>query len=343
MTHWRRRWSARLAIAAAGLVLALLLVELGLRLMPLDWQAVRRNMPRMDKELQVHRPVADPRLLIQLRPGARATFDGPLGRFTVTVNQLGFRGARRTVAREPGVMRVICVGGSNVYGAGLNDDQTWPARLEQRLNKRGDRRYEVWNLGVSGYNSLQLAVVARQALERYKPDLLIFAMSNWGPRYFLETHPDLASTFAKDPTLWQELLPPAQLSAPAWPSQQTKLWLLGRSALYRLVELGRLGSRGQQPGKVPPSIDQRYVAHTRPLLQQAARSARVVVFICPAVQPRNKFEAHYRGLGLPVLSLDAGDQPAEYGQFHPPARVMQWYAERMEAWLGARGMLAPVR
>lgn len=346
-----KRWGGRLARAVAGLVLGLVLVEAALWLYPLDWRFLRGGVPRMEKELQVHLPVPDPRFLVRLKPGSRGSFTHEYGPFSVTVNSLGFRGAQRSIKKARGTFRVVCVGGSNVYGAGLDDHQTWPAQLQRRLQAtapgsgppRPGPPIEVWNLGVSGYNNLQLAAMGAEALERLDPDLIIMAMSNWGPRHFLAGTPDLAAYYRADPTLWLEMFPSSYLSWPPWPSQESRLWLLSHLGLYRLALAARLASRPDDRLSIPGALRPRYARITRSFLERAARRVKVAVFICPAVKPSTIFEDSYRGLGVPVMTLDAGGHPPEYSQFHPPARVMTWYAERLASWLAARGLLPEVR
>ena len=331
----------KLLTAAAALLCGLLLVEATLGVSGYDLTLLSRVAPRMKHHHGVHRAVADPRLLIRLTPGASAEYRLP-GRapFSVRVNALGFRGAERSLARGPGVFRVVAVGASNTYGADLSDHETWPHQLELRLNRsaRAPRRYEVWNLGVSGYNSLQLLAVAEQALARYSPDLIILSLSNRGPRHFLYGALSL-DAFRADPTLWLETFPPSLVDACAWPSRDARLWLLGRAAVYRLALLAALGRSEEGQSRVPEAAEARYVTLTRPFLTRAKNQTHLAIHICPAVQPRDAFAPHYRDLGIPVMDHQADDKPPEYRKIHPPAQVMVWYAEVMERWLQGQGLL----
>ena len=334
----------KLLTAAVALLIGLSLVELLLRLTGLDMALVAEVAPRMKHGHGVHRAVADPRLLIRLTPGASADYRLP-GRapFSVRVNALGFRGAERSPGKPPGVFRIVCVGASNTYGAELSDHQTWPHQLEARLNRgAAGRRFEVWNLGVSGYNSLQLVAVAEQALAAHSPDLIIFSMSNRGPRHFLHGAVSL-ETFRRDPTLWLETFPPALLRWPAWPALQTRLWLLGHAAVYRLALLGALGRSEQGQSGIPAAAEARYVEITRPFFERAMARTRLAIHICPAVQPRAAFEPHYAGLKVPLFLHEAEGKAPEFREIHPPAHVMVWYAEVMAAWLQAQGLLVPRR
>ncbi len=336
-----RRRARRWALCGLALLAALGLAEGLARLLGPEWRFVRRVMPQTDKELQTCMPDPDPRVVVRLRPGSVAHYRQAFGPFTVTVNALGHRGPERSPRKPAGVFRVLCLGGSNVYGAGLQDEQTWPAQLQARLDRRAPGRYEVWNLGVSGYNSLQMSAVGQQALRRYDPDLVLFALSNVGPRFFLSPTPGLDQYYGKDPTLWLELFPPGFLQSPPWLSAGARLRLLGHVGLYRLWMTARLAGLGEQRPMTLPYREPHYVQASRAFLAAARRQARVAVFLCPAVTPPDRFAGHYAGLDLPVLTLRAEGLPPEFRQIHPPPHVMSWYAEQLVRWLDPRGLLGP--
>lgn len=55
----------------------------------------------------------------------------------VTTNSLGYRGEEVAGRKPPGELRLLFAGDSFVYGDFVDDDQTLPAQLEQRLNQLG--------------------------------------------------------------------------------------------------------------------------------------------------------------------------------------------------------------
>ncbi len=78
------------------------------------------------------------------------------------VNENGFRGPAVATDKPAGTLRVVCLGGSSVYGtANSSWGAAWPARLQQLLDKDKDRQAEVLNGGVPGYQ-------AHQSLERFE-------------------------------------------------------------------------------------------------------------------------------------------------------------------------------
>ncbi|MBI3769963.1 MAG: hypothetical protein HY271_15940 [Deltaproteobacteria bacterium] len=76
---------------------------------------------------------------------------------TYTTDRFGFRThLRGGTWEESGGTRIFTLGESAVFGYGLNDDETWPHRLEGRLRARlDDPSLNVVNAGNNGHTSLQ--------------------------------------------------------------------------------------------------------------------------------------------------------------------------------------------
>ena len=106
--------------------------------------------------------VADPALGVRLRPGGsqRVAFNGnPVTR--VRINEEGFRGGP---APPPSPGEVLVVGDSQVFGLGVDEDETFSARLAARLAGP-----PVLNLGVPTYGPLEYGAVLGEALARRAP------------------------------------------------------------------------------------------------------------------------------------------------------------------------------
>lgn len=96
------------------------------------------------------------------------------GELTKTSNALGYRGAEIAIPKPAGTTRIVCLGGSTTYGWQVNDDEAWPAVLQELLNDAApDLTVEVVNAGVESYTSAEsLANLAFRVLE-LQPDLLV--------------------------------------------------------------------------------------------------------------------------------------------------------------------------
>lgn len=78
--------------------------------------------------------------------------------------------------KKTGEIRVLCVGDSTTYGFGLKEEQTYPAHLQQYLNRWAPAgvRFEVYNGGVPGYTPQQVKRLLQSRLIGIKPDIVIW-------------------------------------------------------------------------------------------------------------------------------------------------------------------------
>ncbi|HZX31038.1 MAG TPA: GDSL-type esterase/lipase family protein [Rhodocyclaceae bacterium] len=155
-----------LALAlAAGMLLA---IELALQ--------VRSQVVSGDSIFTVllaePRYVVDPETGLQLlNPNRVFTTNG----VTVRTNSLGLRSGEVLPVRSPGSWRLAVVGASTVMGAyDADNDQTFPARLEQRLRHDfPDRQVEVINAGIVGFGLEEEQAMLERRIAPLKPDLTI--------------------------------------------------------------------------------------------------------------------------------------------------------------------------
>ena len=151
-------WVALPALLVAGFV-SLVLVELWVRV---SWDD-KRGTPGFY--------LSDPQRGQRLSPGYNGWFAG----VPVRTNSLGFRDTREySLEKAPGTFRIIVLGDSVTFGHGTLDETTYPFLLEQRLEAwRPDITWEVWNLGVPGYNTGQELAYLEEVGQRYAPDLVV--------------------------------------------------------------------------------------------------------------------------------------------------------------------------
>lgn len=155
----RKLLTVALPAAALSLAAALVLVELWVR-----WQwDPTRGTPGFF--------VADAQLGQRLLPG----YDGWFAGVPVHINALGFRDPREYELRKrPGTFRILVLGDSVTFGHGAVYEATYPFLLEQRLRAwRPEVDWQVWNLGVPGYNTSQELAYLERVGPEYQPDLVI--------------------------------------------------------------------------------------------------------------------------------------------------------------------------
>jgi hypothetical protein len=332
---WRRRRNIRrILLALAAILAGLLVAESFLYIFPADIRFLQRIVPQYQSSgNQAFEVDPDPRILSRL-----SQLNAPVGHNAIHVNSLGFRGPDRSLEPTPGKFRIICVGGSNVWGTRVEEYESWPARLEAHLNAACPDRYEVWNLGVPGYNLIQMNAVSERALKNFNPDLLVYAPSNVGPRFFMSNTPSILSYFKKDPTLWLDLFFPNDLY-PTGLALEKRIWLLEHVRIYRLAMLANLAIISGSEFRAPRHDMPHYLEPTRKFLAQTKATLPLAVFLCPAVADPNPFEAHLDRLGLHTLALTAEGKSKEYFEWHPPAYVLDWYGENLAKWISEEGLL----
>jgi hypothetical protein len=97
---------------------------------------------------------------------------------TITINRWGMRDKDYARIPPPGTYRVALLGPSSVMGWGVQDDETFEAKLEDSLNRDpapafAGRHFEMLNFGVPGYDPPQQLVMLDKALA-FQPDAVIY-------------------------------------------------------------------------------------------------------------------------------------------------------------------------
>lgn len=93
---------------------------------------------------------------------------------TYTTNKDGFRGPDVTVKRIPGTFRIIGLGDSFTFGSGVRYEDTFLARLQEKLNVPADgTKVEVLNLGVPAYETVDEVNLLKFKGLKYQPDLVM--------------------------------------------------------------------------------------------------------------------------------------------------------------------------
>lgn len=167
------------ALALAGLAMALLVGELGVRLF---WNAAapaagRPAKPRSEAEALAARRAAaeDLPVLESMRELAGRNVRGLHKGLPFRTNRAGFRGPDYAPEPPEGVFRIAVAGDSIVMGSGVLEEETYAARVEASLNEGADGvRYEVLNLGLSGLNAGQVVRRLEKLGTPYAPHLIVY-------------------------------------------------------------------------------------------------------------------------------------------------------------------------
>jgi hypothetical protein len=109
-------------------------------------------------------------------PGSFVAFgdQGDRTRFTHLPNTLRITRPLSSYDAESGRPEIWIFGCSFTYGSGLEDDQTFPWRLQRRLPD-----YEVVNFGMGGYGTLHSLLQFEQALKETRPKVAVLVYAGF--------------------------------------------------------------------------------------------------------------------------------------------------------------------
>ena len=93
---------------------------------------------------------------------------------TKTNNSHGFRGNEFEKEKPHNTFRIFTVGGSTTNGTGAEDDETWPAHLQQIINEKiTSKKIEVINAGIDGAQTPGEHALIKDKISSLDPDLII--------------------------------------------------------------------------------------------------------------------------------------------------------------------------
>ncbi len=140
--------TGELCLAAAGLLAGFVLLETGVRVSG----AAARS------------PSGYPRVNTDTSRRAR----GP-------VNAAGYRDLDHALAKPAGTTRIVVLGDSFTWGAGVEWDDTWAEHLERALRRERGGDYEVVNLSQPGFGTRDEQNALLTEGFRYQPDVVVLA------------------------------------------------------------------------------------------------------------------------------------------------------------------------
>jgi lysophospholipase L1-like esterase len=172
MTGRARTAAARAALLVASLALSLGVGEALFRVVlavgdgsaPRDDPEWRARYRRMNETLYKRSDM--PGLVYEPRPGSSIEMEYG----TASFNAAGLRDTREHPETPGERVRVVVLGDSLVWGEFVALEDTLPRRLEEAL---GPDRYEVLNLGVTGYDTAQEALWYERTGRRFRPAVVV--------------------------------------------------------------------------------------------------------------------------------------------------------------------------
>jgi hypothetical protein len=192
----------------------------------------------------------------------------------ITINSLGLRGPEIGFTPERGVTRILVLGDSFAFGAGVNDEHTFPARLGDDLGPG----FEVVNLGVTGYSTDQELILYEELGAKLHAALVLLLMCD---NDFEANTQDFVFYVNYKP--WFELSKAGELIRHNEPvprlsrAEQARAWLARHANTYKLLKAIAIGRRGKHLEPVHPWLyDRLAVAVSRPSFPDVKLTAHLV-------------------------------------------------------------------
>ncbi len=168
-----KQFVALILVFIFGIIAALLMLEIGLRLVP---QATINNLiERSSQRLVLYR--LDPRIGWSLKPGGETVITTKDDRaIPIQVNSLGLRDTEHTYQKPPGVFRLLMLGDSFTEALDVELEESYPYLVEQCLTSKLNMPVEVINGGVSGYGTPEEYLFYLNEGIKYQPDLVVWML-----------------------------------------------------------------------------------------------------------------------------------------------------------------------
>jgi hypothetical protein len=133
------------------------------------------------------------------------------------VNAHGYRDLARINPKPAGVRRVLSLGDSFAWGAGVEFEDAYPQRLERALTRRRGGTWEVVNLALPGMATVDHAAQVEKEGEAYAPDVVLLG-------FVLNDSQDAVAAEAQRAEDWVKNPPPAPGRSRLFGLVRTRLW-----------------------------------------------------------------------------------------------------------------------
>uniref|UniRef100_A0A7V6DPP9 SGNH/GDSL hydrolase family protein n=1 Tax=Desulfobacca acetoxidans TaxID=60893 RepID=A0A7V6DPP9_9BACT len=159
-----RLWVEKFLLVAAGVIVALIMCEVGLHLAGIEYPFFYDY---------------DPVIGVRLRPGIRGYYLKEGGGY-VSINSDGLRDREHALKKPPKTIRIAVLGDSFVEAMQVNQQEAFWSILAKELQQceglRG-RRIEVIDFGISGLGTAQELLVLQNHVWKYSPDIVLLAFT----------------------------------------------------------------------------------------------------------------------------------------------------------------------
>lgn len=208
-------------------------------------------------------------------------------------NSLGFRGPEWSMEKEKNMVRIVLIGDSHAFGYGVPFAETVGEQLALLLNQERQKKFEVLNFGVSGYNSRQELAVWREFAKKFNPDIVVLMPCSNDDEEALVADRDGFLRRANNTEVKDKSIVALEEGVLSWLSKKSRLvfYLLFLNKQYELSQVmpkspGTPAVRGREQGwwmgvfaagPIPEQLRQRVYAPLREIIDEAKKREMSVV------------------------------------------------------------------
>lgn len=343
MSPRSRTWTRRLLAVGLGLAMGLAAAEVAARVWWWSHPTEVHEYTLDNPNYALLRLVSGPQAY-EFVPGAE--------QYDLKINALGFRDREYEAAKPAGIHRVLVVGDSIMQGDSASDpvpvDRVMANVMEDALNATaGEKRYQVINTGVAGYNVVQEVAFLERRGDELDPDVIVIGacLNDFAPPQEVRRKGQVWRV-----AFYNEAFPDV---LPLGPLKRTAL---GKVFVLRYLARA-LGAAGFGSDDDVINLDEARTWEALDALAVIGERVPILVAVFPhLIEGYSSYEEHvehrmivedYRDAGLQVLDLGEVYRFIPYTELladpsdpvHPNARGHAVAAEAVLARLGQLGWL----
>lgn len=231
----------------------------------------------------IHQP--DDEVLWVLRPNATVNVYGD------KISALGHRSPERPIVKGPQARRVVFLGDSVAFGAGVRYEHSFAGRIERWLADAKAGTWESWNLAVGAHTAAQTARMLERRALVLSPDIVVICAGSWSEYSPAIGEPDDAVLARLDESARSHVVAALRgrgiVRILSW---WTALGDGGRESAEATPQLAAFVTAGQAPGIVRVDLAA-FRVHLLRMVERSRAAGAVPVLVVPGATSESR--AHF--------------------------------------------------
>ena len=267
--------SPKLAISIISIVIAILIIEVILRLTSEKTYGLDKCQS-LDEEFH--------HVMI---PNRQCRFKTDEWDVVYKINSMSLRDMEYTLNKPEGIFRILVLGDSFAQVHGVDIDESFPKLLERRLNFQDNANIEIINSGVFAYSPLVEYLFLKKKGVLFEPDLVIIAFT--------------PTDFWEDRQRFKEL----ELSYPGSSAEEIEEKIFDGSAKFKFENINSINTKSARPKSLLPFLPFRVKSWLKENLRVYSK---LVNFIKAGNSPVQQNVLHLGDIDKDIMAIQRGDK-----------------------------------